>query len=84
VNTQAPRQRSRHFKYPVNVSVRGDLLDAAREARINLSALLEDAIGMQLTRRKWREWRQQNAASIEAYNGHVVKNRRFAEICLRF
>ncbi|HKD55390.1 MAG TPA: type II toxin-antitoxin system CcdA family antitoxin [Steroidobacteraceae bacterium] len=67
----------------VNVCVRRELLAAAREARINLSALLDRALTEELVRLKWLEWRRQNAAAIAAYNGHVTSYGTFSRICLR-
>ena len=73
----------RDVRHPVNVSVRQELLAAAREARINLSALLDRALTDELVRLKWREWRRQNSAAIDAYNSHVTNYGTFSRICLR-
>ncbi|TLY53739.1 MAG: acetoacetyl-CoA synthase [Gammaproteobacteria bacterium] len=54
-----------------NVTVRGDLLAAAREARINLSATLERALEEELAALKRRQWRLEHAEAIEAYNERV-------------
>ena len=70
-------------KRPTNLSIRRDLVDAARTARFNLSALLERALEEELRRLKWREWREANAASIETYNRHVKDYGTFSRICLR-
>ena len=78
-----PHQGSADNRYHVNLSLQGNLLDAARAARINLSALLERALNEELVRLRWLEWRERNAVSIAAYNEHVRENRKFAEICLR-
>ena len=69
-------------RHPVNVSVRQELLTAAREARINLSALLDQALTDELARLKCLEWRRQNAAAIAAYNSHVENYGTFSRICL--
>jgi antitoxin CcdA len=75
---------SRDVRHPVNVSVRQELLAAAREARINLSAVLDRALSEELVRLKRWQWREQNAASIAAYNRHVTSHGTFSRICLRF
>jgi antitoxin CcdA len=67
-----------------NLTVRRDLVAAARRARLNLSALLERALEEELVRVKWRQWRRENAASIAAYNRHVKKHRPFSRILLRW
>jgi len=70
-------------RHRVNVCVRQELLAAAREARVNLSALLDRALTEELVRlRRW-EWRQRNAAAIAAYNSHVTNLGTFSRICLR-
>ena len=58
-------------KRATNVTVRGDLLAAAREAGINLSATLERALEEELAALKRRQWRLGHAEAIEAYNEHV-------------
>ena len=71
-------------KRPTNLSVRGDLIEAARAARLNLSALLERALEAELVRVQWRRWREENAAAIEAYNRHAKGHGPFAEMWLRY
>ena len=51
-------------KRPTNLSVRGDLIGAARAARVNLSALLERALSEELVRLKWRQWRDENQPAL--------------------
>lgn len=59
-------------KRPVNLSVRVEILDAAREARVNLSALLEQALIGELVRLKGGRWRDENARAVGAYNEHLL------------
>lgn len=66
-------------KRAANVSVRGDLLDAAREAGINLSASLERALTEDLAAVRRQQWLQDNRDAIEAYNEHVEKHGTFAD-----
>lgn len=44
-------------KRATNVSIRGDQLDAARQAKINLSSALETALVVQLAAEKRKQWR---------------------------
>lgn len=67
-----------------NLTVRGDLVAAARRERINLSALLERALEEELVRVKWWQWRRENAASIAAYNHHIKEHRPFSQVLLRW
>jgi len=71
-------------KRSTNLSVRGDLIDAARVARVNLSALLERALAEELVRLKRRQWREANGPAIAAYNRYVRENGAFCRIGLRW
>jgi len=66
-------------KRATNVSVRRDLLEAAREAGINLSATLERALTDELADANRKKWREQNRAAIAAYNEHVEKHGVFSD-----
>ncbi|HEX4648637.1 MAG TPA: type II toxin-antitoxin system CcdA family antitoxin [Steroidobacteraceae bacterium] len=61
-------------KRAINLTVRGDLLQAAREERVNLSAILERALEEELAALKRRRWRLEHARAIEAYNAHVRRH----------
>ena len=58
-------------KRAANVSIRVDLLDAAREAGVNLSATLERALADELASLKRARWREENREAIAAYNEYV-------------
>jgi antitoxin CcdA len=66
-------------KRATNVSVRSDLLAAAREAGVNLSATLERALVEQLAEVKRKKWRKDNREAIDAYNEHVKKHGAFSD-----
>jgi len=74
-----PKSRTATSKRATNVSVRGDLLAAAREAGINLSAALERALAGELAKVKRKKWRQENRDAIAAYNALVEKNGTFSD-----
>lgn len=71
-------------KRATNVSVRSDLLAAAREAGINLSATLERALMEELAAAKRKKWREENREAIQAYNEHIEKHGVFADDVRRF
>ena len=77
-------QVSERPRRATNLTVRRELVVAARQVRINLSALLERALEEELVRLKWRRWRRENAASIAAYNRHIKEHRPFSQILLRW
>ena len=65
-------------KRATNVSLRSELLEAAREAGVNLSATLERALTEELARLKRRQWREQHAGAIAAYNEQCEKHGTFS------
>jgi antitoxin CcdA len=66
-------------KRATNVSVRSDLLAAAREAGVNLSATLERALMEELAEAKRKKWRKENSDAIAAYNEYVEKHGMFSD-----
>jgi len=66
-------------KRATNVSVRSDLLVAAREAGVNLSATLERALMEELAEAKRKKWQQENRDAITAYNEYVEKHGTFSD-----
>jgi antitoxin CcdA len=62
-----------------NVSVRHDLLAAAREAGIDLSATLEKALFEELAAAKHNKWCKDNREAIDAYNEHVARHGAFSD-----
>ena len=67
-----------------NVSIRGDLLEAARSAKLNLSATLEQALIRELKLIRRRQWRLENREAITAYNDYVDANGVFSDGIRRF
>jgi antitoxin CcdA len=74
-----PRRNHSVPKRATNVSVRGDLLTAAREAGVNLSATLERALTEALAEVKRRKWREDNRDAIAAYNEHIDEHGAFSD-----
>lgn len=66
-------------KRATNVSIRSDLLAAAREAGLNLSATLERALTEELAAGKRKRWRAENREAIQAYNEHVERHGTFSD-----
>lgn len=66
-------------KRATNVSVRSDLLAAAREAGVNLSATLERALTAELAAVKRAKWREENREAIAAYNEYVDEHGTFSD-----
>lgn len=66
-------------KRAVNVTVRSDLLEAARGHGINVSATLEAALLEELRRARQQSWLEDNREAIAAYNEHVERHGSFSD-----
>jgi len=66
-------------KRATNVSVRSDLLAAAREAGVNLSATLERALTEELAGVRRKQWREENREAIAAYNEYIKEHGTFSD-----
>jgi antitoxin CcdA len=66
-------------KRATNVSIRSDLLAAAREAGVNLSATLERALAEELSSVMRKRWREENQGAIAAYNAYVDEHGTFSD-----
>lgn len=76
-NTQAPKK-------PTNVSINSDLLQKAKDLKLNLSATLEHALVEQLRNEQRTEWLRENAGAIQAYNQFVETNGTFSDSVRKF
>ncbi len=66
-------------KKPTNVSINSELLAAARELKINLSATLEQALVHEVKELKRKRWLEQNKEAIDTCNAYAEKNGLFAD-----
>ena len=77
----AARVRDRSAtKKPVNVSIDSDLLQQARELKVNLSKALEGRLAEIVREERARRWQEDNREAIEAYNRVVDKHGLFDDI----
>ena len=58
----------------VNLSASAEILLAAREARLNLSAVFERALIGELARVRRARWREENALAVLVYNEYVASH----------
>lgn len=79
VNKSRTRSDRTAAKRATNVSIRSDLLDAAREAGVNLSATLERALAEELASVRRARWREENREAIAAYNEYVEEHGAFSD-----
>ena len=69
IDPDVPKVRRR----PLNVSVREDLIEAAKGLGLNVSKAAEAGIAEAVKRAREAVWREQNRDAIEAYNARVDK-----------
>ncbi len=72
------------MKRATNVSIRSDLLEAARAYGINLSATLESALTDRLRQARQEKWLEENREAILAYNEHVEEHGVFSDGVRKF
>ena len=60
-------------KKPTNLTINSDLLNKAKELKINISSVLEHALAERVTQSERDAWLQENAESISIYNEHINK-----------
>ena len=61
-------------KKATNLSLNSDLLQKARDLKVNLSATLEQALKDKLKSVEDERWKKENKAAIAAYNEFVADN----------
>lgn len=67
------------LKKPTNVTIRADLLEQAREMKINLSQEFESHLAEVIRKRRAEQWLRDNREAIEAYNRFVAENGVFSD-----
>jgi len=71
-------------KVPTNLSVRGDLVRAARALRLNISEIVDAALEQALLEHRRAAWLAENQDSIAGYNARVGKQGVFSDAWRRF
>lgn len=66
-------------KKAANLTIRAELLDAAKSYKINLSQTLETALVAELKKRREAEWLEQNREAIDAYNREIAEHGLFSD-----
>lgn len=66
-------------KKATNLSINSDLLAKSRALKINLSAMLENALKEELAKNQAEQWKTDNRAAIQSYNEFVEENGCFGD-----
>ena len=76
--------KSARKKVAVNLSVRADQVRRARQLKLNLSRILEDALSEALRRSEREQWLAENREAIADYGRIVAKHGLFSDGNRRF
>lgn len=71
-DTKAPKKAA-------NLSINSDLLRKAKQMKINLSAILEQALTDLLIQKARQQWFEDNKQALRQYNDFVDKNGVFSD-----
>jgi antitoxin CcdA len=77
-------QPSKNLRKPVNLSLRQDIVDQAKELGINVSQVAEAALSDEVRRMQETQWLAQNAAAIKEHNERVDSKGMYNEGLRRF
>ncbi len=74
MSVKEPRVAHGAAKQRLNLTVRGDLLQRAKDMGLNLSQVMEQGLTQQLRQTEAARWQQENAAALAAYNARVERD----------
>lgn len=66
-------------KKAANLSINSDLLQKAKDLKINLSAAFENALTDLIRKKQCENWKNTNKQAVKAYNKHVEKQGVFSK-----
>jgi antitoxin CcdA len=66
-------------KKAANLTVDGELLDAARRMKLNLSQVFEAGLTEAVRQKEREAWLKKNHAALDAYNQYVEKHGVFSD-----
>ena len=73
ISIAEPRVAYGAGKQRLNVTVRADLIERAREQGLNLSSLLEDSLTEKLRKTEAARWATDNAEAIAYHNARIER-----------
>jgi antitoxin CcdA len=69
---------------PINVSVREDLVKKAKQLRINISGVVEEAVMHAIREAEQKKWLDENEIAIRDYNAWVKRRGLFSDSWRKF
>lgn len=64
---------TRHQRHRVNLTLDAELVDTARQMKLNLSRAAENGLERAIAAARAEEWKKENAAAIAAYNARIER-----------
>lgn len=81
---EEPRVASGAGKQRLNVTVRADLIERAREQGLNLSSVLEESLTERLRKTEGERWLADNAEAIAHHKARIAKDGMWNRDLIRF
>ena len=66
-------------KKPANLSVNSDLLNQAKDLKMNISAVLESALIESIKKARQEKWLHENKAAMKEYNERIKQQGLFSD-----
>lgn len=73
-SVEEPRVAHNAGKQRLNVTVRGDLIERARIAGLNISSIVEESLSEKLRRLDMQRWLAENAEAIAYHQARVARD----------
>lgn len=73
LTVEEPRVNYHAGKQRLNITVRGDLIERAREAGLNISSVVEESLTERLRKAEGERWLAENAEAIAHHNARVER-----------
>ena len=71
---QEPAAQYGTAKQRLNVTVRADLIERARAAKLNLSGVIEESLELKLRKVEAERWAVENAEAIAYHNARIERD----------
>lgn len=79
-----PKMSYGSAKQRLNVTVRADLIERARAAKLNLSSVIEESLELKLRKTEGERWAEENAEAIAYHNARIERDGMWNRDLIRF
>lgn len=74
MRVEEPRAAYNASKQRLNITVRGDLIERARMAGLNISSVVEESLTEKLRKTEIERWLAENAEAIAYHNARIERD----------